>query len=156
VVRPFQAEDGPALCALIEALADYESLTPPDSLARERLIRDALATPPRFWALLAESDSVVIGYAIFFETYSTFLAQPTLYLEDIFVLPQARRGGVGTVLFLACVAEAQRRGCGRMEWQALAWNDLADGFYQKLGARPIHEEWTLYRLLEEDLNRLLE
>ena len=124
-VRPLAAEDAPALLSLIDALADYEHLPRPDAAARERLTRDALATPPRFQALLAEHASQVVGYAILFETYSTFLALPTLYLEDLFVLPEARGLGAGAALFRACAQEAVRRGCGRMEWQVLAWNRLA-------------------------------
>lgn len=145
-VRPFRPEDASTLCALIASLAVYESLEPPDAAAQERLIRDALASPPRFWVMLAEAAGSVVGYAIFFETYSTFLARPTLYLEDIFVLPAARRMGVGTALFGACAEEAKRRDCGRMEWQALTWNDLAHGFYRKLGAEALHEAWSMYRL----------
>ena len=155
VIRPFHTGDAEALCGLIEALAHYESLTPPDSAARARLVDDALATPPRFWALLAEKGANVVGYAIFFETYSTFLARPVVYLEDIFVLPDVRREGVGTALFQACATEAQRRGCWRMEWQALRWNDLADSFYRKLGAQALHEEWKLYRLDEAGLARIV-
>ncbi len=145
-VRLLGKEDVPTFCALIEALAHYEHLSPPDGPARERLARDALATPARFWTLLAELAGRVVGYAVFFETYSTFLASPTLYLEDIFVLPDARGEGVGRALLRACAEEAVHRGCERMEWQVLAWNDLALGFYEHLGATPLHREWRLYRL----------
>ena len=156
VIRPFLPGDAAALCSLIEALAKYEQLPPPHAAARERLVRDAAAAPPRYWAFVAEMGGRIVGYAIFFETYSTYLAQPALYLEDIFVLPDVRRQGVGRELFCACAAEALRRGCGRLEWQALAWNDLADGFYRRLGAQPIHEEWKFYRLADADLERLID
>ncbi len=89
-----------------------------------------------------------------FETYSTFLALPTLYLEDLFVLPEARRKGVGDALVRECALEAVRLGCGRMEWQVLAWNDLAIGFYEALGAVPLHADWSCYRLDGVALERL--
>jgi GNAT superfamily N-acetyltransferase len=154
IVRPLGAGDVDAFIGLIEALAAYEHLAPPDAAARERLARDALATPPRFFALLAEIGGRAVAYAVFFETYSTFLALPTLYLEDLFVLPEFRSRSVGMALFRACAAEALSRGCGRMEWQVLSWNDLALGFYQHLGATPLHEDWLCYRLAGDALARV--
>jgi GNAT superfamily N-acetyltransferase len=151
-VRPLGPADVPTLLALIEALADYEHLPPPDAAARERLSRDALATPPRFQVFLAEFDGRVVGYAIYFETYSTFLAQPTLYLEDLFVLPDARTHGAGSALFRACAREAVARGCGRMEWQVLAWNRLALDFYERFAAQPL-DDWRPYRLTGDTLRR---
>jgi GNAT superfamily N-acetyltransferase len=151
-IRPLGPADVPTLLALIEALADYEHLPPPDAAARERLARDATAAPPRFEALLAEIDGRVGGYAIYFETYSTFLALPTLYLEDIFVLPEARRHGAGGALFRACAREAVRRGCGRMEWQVLTWNELALGFYTRRDAQPL-DDWRPFRLTGDALIR---
>jgi GNAT superfamily N-acetyltransferase len=152
-VRALRDGDLDGWMGLIEALAHYEHLEPPGEEARARLARDALAAPPRFSTLLAEVDGRLAGYATYFETYSTFLARPTLYLEDLFVLPEARGGGVGGMLFGACAAEAARRGCGRMEWQVLAWNDLALGFYQHLGAASLHVDWRCYRLEGESLAR---
>ena len=151
-IRRLGPEDVPALLALIEALAEYEHLPPPDAAARDRLARDATATPPRFEALLAEVDGHVVGYAIYFETYSTFLALPTLYLEDIFVLPEARGHGAGGALFQACAREAVRRGCGRMEWQVLTWNELALGFYARRAAQPL-DDWRPFRLTGDALAR---
>jgi GNAT superfamily N-acetyltransferase len=139
----------------VQALADYESLEPPDPGAQERLARDALVDPPRFRTLLAELNGRAVAYAITFDTYSTFLALPTLYLEDLFVLPDAWGHGVGGALFRACADEARRRGCGRMEWQVLAWNDLAIGFYEHLGALPLHADWRGYRLDAAQLDRFL-
>jgi GNAT superfamily N-acetyltransferase len=94
-----------------------------------------------------------VAYAITCETYSSFLALPTLYLEDIFVLPHARRGGVGRRLFRYLAGEALRRGCGRMEWVVLDWNQLAIDFYEQLGARRL-AEWYTYRLTAEELQQL--
>ena len=112
---------------------------------RARLAADAVAVPRPFEALLAEVDGVVAGYAVYFMTYSTFLARPTLYLEDIFVLPAARGQGAGRRLFEACAAEAVRRGCGRMEWVVLDWNTPAIEFYRRRGARQL-TEWLPFRL----------
>ena len=144
-VRPLGPADVPVLLALIDALADYERLTRPDEEARARLSADAVASSPRFEALLAEVDGQVVGYAIFFPTYSTFLARPTLYLEDLFVRPEARGRGAGAALFAACAAEAVRRGCGRMEWQVLDWNTPSIAFYERRGARRM-AAWLPFRL----------
>ena len=142
----------PALLGLIDALADYEHLPRPDAAARERLAHDATAAPPRFQALLAELAGAVVGYAIYFETYSTFLALPTLYLEDLFVLPEARHHGAGSALFSACAAEAVARGCGRMEWAVLTWNRLALDFYARFAAQPL-DDWRPHRLTGDALRR---
>jgi GNAT superfamily N-acetyltransferase len=152
-VRPLATRDIPTLLALIDALADYEHLPRPDAAARERLARDALAAPPRFQVLLAEDAGRVVGYALYFETYSTFLALPTLYLEDLFVLPEARGRGAGAALFRACAREAVRRGCGRLEWQVLAWNELALGFYARWQSQAL-DDWRPFRLTGEALARV--
>jgi GNAT superfamily N-acetyltransferase len=144
-VRTLQAEDVPAFLDLVDALADYEHLPRPTAEARERLARDATSNPPRFNVLLAEVEGAVAGYAMFFWTYSSFLARPTLYLEDLFVRPDARRRGAGAALFDACAAEAVRQGCGRMEWQVLDWNTPSIEFYQRKGARRLGE-WLPFRL----------
>jgi|SRR5579871_2648123 len=153
-IRPLESGDAETFLGLIDALARYEHLDPPDPAARARLIKDGLGTPRRFEARLATLDGRAVGYAIAFETYSTFLALPTYYLEDLFVLPEARGEGVGSALLRACAAEAVRRGCGRLEWQVLAWNDLAIGFYEHLGAQPLHADWRCYRLTGHALTQL--
>jgi GNAT superfamily N-acetyltransferase len=151
-VRRLRAEDVPRLLDLIDGLADYEKLPRPDHEARERLARDATGRSARFRTLLAElhPGRAVVGYAIYFLTYSTFLARPTLYLEDIFVLPEHRGQGAGRALFRACAAEAVRRGCGRMEWQVLDWNTTAIDFYRRSGA-VLLEEWRVCRLTGQAL-----
>jgi GNAT superfamily N-acetyltransferase len=154
-VRALTAADMPALLDLIDALADYEHLPRPTADARDRLSRDALTDPPRFHVFLAALGDAVVGYAIWFETYSTFLARPTLYLEDLFVLPEAREHGAGGALFRACAAEAVRRGCGRMEWQVLTWNQLALDFYARRDAEPL-DDWQPFRLNDDALRRAAE
>lgn len=150
VVRGFQAADVPRLLELIDGLADYERLARPDAAARQRLAADALGTPPRFRTLLVEVDGQVVGYAIYFFTYSTFRARPTLYLEDVFVLPERRGQGAGVALFRACAREAVANECARMEWQVLAWNEPSIEFYKRLGAGQL-DDWLPFRLEGEAL-----
>lgn len=154
-IRRAGREDGPVLLALIDALADYEKLDRPDALARERLLADGFErTPPRFDAFLAsEEDGTSIGYAIVLEMYSSFLARPTLFIEDIFVLPEARRRGAGSALFRHLARIALQRDCGRMEWVVLEWNTLAQDFYRKRGGEHLRE-WQPYRLTRPQIERL--
>lgn len=153
-IRPATAADGDTFLALVDALADYEELDRPTPEARARLLRDAFGAPPnRIRAFLAESDGRAVGYAITCETYSSFLALPTLYLEDLFVLPDARRLGVGSAFFRFLAAEAVRGGYGRMEWVVLAWNQLAIDFYEKLGAERL-SGWHTYRLTADRLREV--
>ncbi len=152
-IKKLSEEDFEAFFSLIVALADYEHLAPPDLDAKARLKRDAFSTHPKFEAYLAFLDSAPVGYAIIFETYSSFLAKPTLYLEDLFVLPSARKRKVGFGLFKFLIALAVERGCERMEWQVLNWNRLAIDFYERLGATH-QRDWLPYRLTEAQLNDL--
>jgi GNAT superfamily N-acetyltransferase len=151
-IRRAERCDASTLMTLIEALAAYEKLDPPTAEAQARLIEDGWPEQgtPRFSSWLAEDcgeAGVVsaIGYAITFFTYSSFLARPTLYIEDIFVLPEHRRDGAGTALFHALTEEARRTGCGRVEWVVLDWNTSAQDFYRKLGAAHL-TDWQYYRL----------
>lgn len=149
-IRQAQPADGPTIILLIHALADFEKLDPPDEAAQQRLLADAFGDRPRFDIFLAEVAGKVAGYAFVFETYSTFLARPSLYLEDLFVLPEYRKQQVGYALFSYCAAEAGRRGCGRMEWTVLDWNTNAINFYNRQGAKHL-SEWLHYRLDEAAL-----
>ncbi len=153
-VRPATPADAETILMLVDALADYEKLQRPDSDAKQRLIRDMFGERRRIEAYLGEDEGKPVGYAFVFETYSSFLALPTLYLEDLFVHPDHRSKKVGYALFMAMVAEAYRRGCGRMEWTVLDWNTLAIDFYRRLGATHM-KEWQLYRLLRSDMEKLL-
>ena len=153
-IRKAGATDASLLCDLICALADYEKLPRPDRAARERLARDAFGPTPRFEAWLAEIKGMPVGYAITFYTYSTFLALPSLYLEDIFVLPEHRSQHAGAALFKHCAKHAVEQGCGRMEWQVLHWLTPAIEFYHKLGAQRL-EGWQPYRLGRADLEKII-
>jgi len=152
-IRPLTPRDVPTFLDLIDALAFYEHLPGPDPESRARLAADAIADPPPFSVLLAERNGQAIGYAVYFMTYSTFLARPTLYLEDVFVLEPERRSGVGRAFMQALAAEAVKRGCGRMEWQVLTWNEPAINFYQGLGAGHL-ADWHGYRLGADQLENL--
>jgi GNAT superfamily N-acetyltransferase len=145
VVRKAVASDESAILALVDALADYEKLDRPSPEARLRLIGDMFGPRPRIDCFLAFLDGYPVGYAILLETYSSFLALPTLYLEDLFILDEYRKRGAGRALFLSALEEARRRGCGRMEWTVLDWNQLAIDFYQKIGGKHL-AEWQLYRI----------
>jgi GNAT superfamily N-acetyltransferase len=131
---------------LIQALADYEHLARPDEDAIERLRHDALGPQPRFEAALALNRAgKAVGYATWFHTYSTFLARPTMYLEDLFVREDARESGAGSALFEHVRTLGAHRQCGRMEWQVLDWNTLAREFYQRRQATWM-KDWLLYRV----------
>ncbi len=155
VIRPAIRSDSEILLHLIDALADYEKLPKPDAAARERLLRDAFSERKRIEVFLAEVEGKPVAYAIVFETYSSFLALPTLYLEDIFVLSEYRGRRVGHHLFVYCVNEAYQRGCGRMEWAVLDWNQLAIDFYEGAGARQL-KGWLYYRLLPPDMEKVVQ
>ena len=153
-VRPATPADAETWLDLVDALADYEKLARPTAEARRRLVTDDFGPEPhRIQVYIGEVDGRAAAYAITCETYSSFLALPTLFLEDIFVLPEARRAGIGRAIFGFLAAEALRRGCGRMEWQVLDWNQLAIDFYEKLGARRMRE-WYSYRLTADQLREV--
>lgn len=154
-VRKTLPLDAPVLLRLIIALADYEKLSPPDSEAQQRLVRDLFAERPRVESMLAEVDGVPVGYTFFFETYSTFLALPTLFLEDLFVLPEYRGMGAGSALFRAMAELAYARGCGRMEWTVLDWNQPSIDFYERYGAKR-SSDWLPYRLTRQELPPVFE
>lgn len=134
---------------LIEKLAEYEKLSPPDEAAKLRLRDDAFSDNPRYEAYLGFIDEIPAGYITFYFTYSTFLAKPTLYLEDIFVLEQYRKLGLGKALFEFCRDVARKRGCSRIDWAVLTWNEPSIKFYEKQGGK--RQEWYLYRLEGDEI-----
>jgi GNAT superfamily N-acetyltransferase len=144
-IRPATRDDVPLLLELIGALADYERLRDEVVLDAALLERHLFGERPAAEAVLAERDGATAGYALFFPTFSTFLGRPGIWLEDLFVLPAQRRGGVGRALLMHVAQLAVARGCGRLEWSALDWNEPALAFYRGLGARRL-DEWRLHRL----------
>lgn len=155
-IRPATPADWPQVINLIEGLARFEKLDPPDAAARERLFRDAFSEHPRYEIVLAFlPGGEAAGYAFYLETYSSFLALPTLFLEDIFVGEEHRSKKIGLALFRHCVAEADRRACGRVEFMVLDWNVSARKFYERLGAEHL-KEWCPYRLTREQFTSVLQ
>src|SRR5262245_39328963 len=152
-IRPATEADVQTIAQLIRALADYERLAHAVVL-EETLLREHLFGPHRFAeVLLAEDAGAVVGFALFFHTYSTFVGRPSLYLEDLFVRPEYRGQGHGKGLLAALARLALQRGCGRLEWCVLNWNKPAIAFYRSLGAMPM-DDWTVYRLSGHALARL--
>lgn len=153
MIRPATPADVPVIVKLIRDLAEYERLSDRVTLDEARL-RDHLFGPrPYCEVLIAEDAGRAVGFALFFHNYSTFLAKPGLYLEDLFVEPAHRGKGHGKALFVALAKLAVERGCGRVQWAVLDWNEPSIKFYKSLGAIP-EDEWTVYRLHEEALARL--
>jgi GNAT superfamily N-acetyltransferase len=144
-IRPANPDDGPGYVSLVRALAEFEKLPGPTDEAAMRLLEHAFGKQPYYELLVAEADGRIVAYAAFFHGYSTFRAEPTLYLEDLFVHPDARGQGIATALMKRLAATAVERGCGRFDWCVLDWNERAQVFYQSLGARLL-PEWQLCRL----------
>jgi GNAT superfamily N-acetyltransferase len=153
-IRATTAADTPLILAFIRALAEYEKLLPEVLATEERLRATLFPADGRALAecILAFADAEPAGFAIFFTNYSTFLAQPGLYLEDLFVAPEHRGRGIGKGLLLHLAQLANARGCGRMEWAVLDWNEPAIAFYESLGARRMRE-WQICRLTGPALTR---
>jgi len=152
-IRPAEPADVPVVAELIWQLARFEKLEKEVVLTEELLRAGLFASRPYAEAVLAEENGEPIGFALFFHTFSTFLARPGLYLEDLFVLPEHRGRGVGRAVLGHLARLAVERGCGRLEWAVLNWNKEAIRFYERLGAHP-NSEWTVYRLAGEALHSL--
>src|SRR5574341_2025319 len=152
-LAPATERDVPLILQLITALAEYEKL-PHEVTATETALRDTLFGPsPAAEVVIAYADGEAAGFAVWFHNYSTFLARPGLYLEDLFVHPKWRGRGIGKALLTYLAKIAVTRGCGRMKWAVLDWNELAIGFYRGLGARPL-DGWHVFRLTGDALSRL--
>lgn len=152
-IRAAEPTDVPVIAHLIRELAKFEKLEDQVVLTDELLLTGLFGKRPYAEALIAEQNEQPIGFALFFHTFSSFLARPGLYLEDLFVLADHRGRGVGRALLAHLAQIAVERGCGRLEWAVLNWNQEAIRFYERLGARP-NSEWTIYRLAGEALSAL--
>ena len=147
--------DVPEILRLIRALAEYEKLSQDVVATEAQLAQTLFGERPAAEVLLAEEGARAVGFALFFQNYSTFLGKPGIYLEDLFVEPAFRGKGLGKQLLQAIARLAVERGCGRFEWAVLDWNEPAIGFYQSLGARPM-ADWTVMRLTGAALKKLAE
>ena len=148
-IRKAVRDDGAAYLELVRALAVYEKLDPPTDAACERLLTHAFGEPPMYELFVAEDEGPIVAYAVTFHTYSTFRALPTLFLEDLFVHPEARRRGIARAMIAHLQALAVERGCGRMEWTVLDWNTPAKDLYDAIGAEWL-EAWQIRRLTFSD------
>jgi GNAT superfamily N-acetyltransferase len=152
-VRPATREDVPLLLRMFAELAEYEHLEHVLVADEQRLAGALFGEPPAAQALIAHLGDEVAGYAVFYSTFSTFLAIQGVWLEDLFVRPEARKHGVGRALLAGVAAALVQRGGERLEWSALHWNELALGFYRSLGAEQMND-WITHRLIGEPLRAL--
>ena len=152
-VRPVRRGDGPALLEMFGELAEYEHLEHEMHATEERLDEALFGERPVAQALIAERGGEALGYALYYATFSSFLTSSGVWLEDLFVRPAHRGEGVGRALLSAVAARERERGCERLEWAALDWNELALGFYRRLGAATMGE-WITHRLDGETLERM--
>ena len=152
-IRPATVNDVPVILGLIRDLAEYER-APNDVVATEDSLREVLfGKKPSAEVALAMEEENAVGFAVYFFNFSTWLGRPGLYLEDLFVRPDSRGKGYGRALLVHLAQIARERGCGRMEWAVLDWNEPAIKFYRSLGATP-NEEWTIYRLTSDKISAL--
>jgi len=152
-IRRGTRRDVPTIVALIRGLAEYERLVHEVEITPAQARRHGFGRRPYFETLICRRGRRPVGFALYFFTYSTFLGCPSLYLEDLFVLPEERGRGAGRALLRALGKVAMARGCGRMEWTVLDWNAPAIRFYRRIGAR-LHKEWIHTRLTGAPLRRL--
>jgi GNAT superfamily N-acetyltransferase len=157
-IRSATAADVPLILGFVRELATYEKLRHEVVATEETLRHTLFSNPPAAHVVIAEAclpgqvGGRPAGFALYFFNYSTFLAKPGLYLEDLFVQPEFRGDGTGKALLLHLAKIANARGCGRMEWAVLDWNESAKGFYQKLGAVPL-DDWRVFRLTGRELEK---
>lgn len=152
-IRIATEKDVPVILEFIKALAEYERLAD-RVVATEPLLRETLFGHPRFAeVLIAETEGEPAGFALFFHNYSTFLGRPGIYLEDLFVKPEARGQGIGKALLARVASIAKSRNCGRVEWAVLDWNKPSIDFYESIGAVAL-DDWKIYRLIGEPLETL--
>jgi GNAT superfamily N-acetyltransferase len=152
-IRPATRNDVPLILAFIRELAEYEKLSHEVVATEDQICATLFGARPVSEVLLASLDGTPVGFALFFPNYSTFLGRPGLYLEDLFVRPEARGFGVGRELLEHLAGLAVERGWGRLEWRVLDWNEPSIAFYKKLGAEPL-ADWTVFRVTGKALEAL--
>src|SRR5438552_9332377 len=154
-IRPARVEDVPLILELIRDLATYERAPEEVTATEDQLVAVLFGEKPVAEVLLAFEGESPVGFAVFFHNFSTWLGRAGLYLEDLFVKPEKRGKGYGRALLVDLAKIARDRGCGRMEWAVLHWNEPALKLYETLGAMPL-DEWTVYRLTRDGIARLAE
>jgi len=152
-VRPARRDDVPAIVALIRELAVYEKLEHLATATPQTLEPHLFGARPACECLVGEQGGAVVGFALFFHNFSTFLCRPGLYLEDLYVQPAARGTGLGRQLLVRLAQIAVERGCGRFEWSVLDWNVSAQQFYERMGATML-PDWRICRVAGDALNKL--
>jgi len=153
IIRRACVEDVPVILHLIRDLATYERAPDEVTATEEQLVDVLFGERPAAEVLLAFEGKLPVGFAVFFYNFSTWLGRPGLYLEDLFVKLEKRGKGYGRALLVALAKIARDRGCGRMEWAVLDWNEPAIKFYRTLGAKPM-DDWTVFRLKRDGIARL--
>lgn len=153
VIRPATVEDAALIHRFIVELAEYEREPDAVEVTPEVLAEQLVAEPPPFECVIAEVEGLPVGFALFFQTYSTWRGATGLYLEDLYVTPSSRHRGHGRALLAHLAHLAVQRGCARFEWSVLDWNEPAIGFYKALGAQSV-DEWTRFRLTRDALHAL--
>jgi GNAT superfamily N-acetyltransferase len=153
-IRPATAHDVPLILSLIKELAEYEKLSHAVVATEDDLKQSLFGARPAAEVVLGYEVAQPVGYALFFSTFSTFVGKPGIYLEDLYVRPVARRKGHGRALLLHLAQLARERGCGRLEWSVLDWNEPSINFYKSLGAAPL-DDWTVFRLDSAALEALV-
>lgn len=152
-IREATERDVPLILSFIRALAEYEKLSHEVGATEEDLLANLFGGRPFAEVLIAEQDEAPAGFALFFHNFSTFLGKPGIYLEDLYVKPEFRGAGTGKKLLVHLARLAKERGCGRLEWWVLDWNEPSIGFYRKIGAVAM-DDWTVYRLAGGALDEL--
>ncbi|MGB7161197.1 MAG: GNAT family N-acetyltransferase [Tepidisphaeraceae bacterium] len=154
-ITPASPNDIPVILTFIRGLAEYEKLAHACVATEDALRRTLFGERPPAEVLIARLDDTAVGFALFFSSYSTFLAKPGIYLEDLFVLPAHRGGGAGKALLVRLAQIARQRDCGRLEWSVLDWNGPAIEFYQRIGAT-VMPDWRICRMTSVEVARLAE
>lgn len=153
ILRPAQPVDVPIIFQLIQALAEYEKLSHAVVGNIDALKQHLFGSRPYAEVIIVEYTGQAVGFALFFHNFSTFLTQPGIYLEDLFVLPEYRRQGIGKAILSYLAAIAVERGCGRLEWSVLDWNESAIAFYRRMGAAVL-PDWRICRVTGDSLTQL--
>jgi GNAT superfamily N-acetyltransferase len=154
IIRPAIRDDIPTILGFIRELAEYEKLLP-EVIATEELLEEWIFVRKRPEVVIGEFDGIAVGYALFFHNFSTFLGRGGIYIEDLYIKPDFRQRGFGKKFFQHMARMTLDRGCGRLEWACLDWNQPSINFYVSMGAQAM-SDWTAYRLSGETLKKLAE